>query len=236
MITRLINIIVITLLAFGLFYSQFFNEIKRFIKRPYSVYKPLEVINKMGTNEVVIDYLKYDRESVDYFKEIALRGEFTSQINDKPRRWTTDINIYLHGMKTDYMILELDKIVKELNDIIVPVELKVVYEKTEANFFIFLGSMYDFQKFYPSAELKDLEGNWGYFQIYPYGGGEMYVDMHRTHGDKEAQKHLLREELTQSLWLCNDSWKYPESIFYQGWRNTTEYSELDKKIISMLYN
>ena len=49
------------------------------------------------------------------------------------------------------------------------------------------------------------------------------------------KKHLLREELTQSLGFFNDSWLYPESIFYQGWTDVTEYSEMDKEIIKMLY-
>jgi len=83
--------------------------------------------------------------------------------------------------------------------------------------------------------VNQLEKKWGLFQIFNFGGGEMFVDMERTGEDRDAQNHLLREELTQSLWLCNDSWKYPESIFYQGWTTTTEYSEMDKKLIAMLF-
>ena len=64
----------------------------------------------------------------------------------------------------------------------------------------------------------------------------MYVDMIRTKENQKAQKHLLREELTQSLGLCNDSWKYDNSIFYQGWTTTNQYSEMDKRLIDMLYN
>ena len=63
----------------------------------------------------------------------------------------------------------------------------------------------------------------------------MYVDIERT-STNDGQKHLLREELTQSLGLCNDSYDYPESIFYQGWTETTEYAEIDKELIQMLYN
>ena len=33
--------------------------------------------------------------------------------------------------------------------------------------------------------------------------------------DKEAQKHLLHEELTQSRGFFKDSHDYPESMFYQ---------------------
>jgi hypothetical protein len=64
----------------------------------------------------------------------------------------------------------------------------------------------------------------------------MYVDVERTSFNYDAQKHLLREELTQSLGLLNDSWKYPESIFYQGWTTTTEFTEMDKRLIDLIYN
>ena len=63
----------------------------------------------------------------------------------------------------------------------------------------------------------------------------MYVDTERC-TSIDAQKHLLREELTQSLGLFNDSDKYPNSIFQQAWTETTEYSEIDIKMIHMLYN
>ncbi len=49
-------------------------------------------------------------------------------------------------------------------------------------------------------------------------------------------KHVLREELTQSLGLMNDSFKYKNSIFYQGNSEVTSYSDIDKQIIKILYS
>ena len=66
--------------------------------------------------------------------------------------------------------------------------------------------------------------------------GYCFVDMIKTGNDTQTQKSILREEITQSLGLCNDSWKYPNSIFYQGSSTNTEFSDLDKEIIQMLYN
>jgi hypothetical protein len=50
------------------------------------------------------------------------------------------------------------------------------------------------------------------------------------------EKHVLREELTQSLGFGNDSIKYPDSIFYENFSSLTKYSELDKAIIRKHYN
>ena len=63
----------------------------------------------------------------------------------------------------------------------------------------------------------------------------MYVDTERS-STMSAKKHLLREELTQSLGLFNDTYDYPESIFYQEWTETNEYAPIDIELISMLYN
>ena len=33
----------------------------------------------------------------------------------------------------------------------------------------------------------------------------------------------------------NDSYLYEDSIFYAGWTDTTEYMEIDRTLVSMLY-
>ena len=62
----------------------------------------------------------------------------------------------------------------------------------------------------------------------------MYVDIERA--DLPAQKHLLREELTQSLGLARDSSWYLESIFQSEWTTTNSYSDIDKELIRLLYH
>lgn len=47
--------------------------------------------------------------------------------------------------------------------------------------------------------------------------------------------HLIREELTQSTGLMNDSPKFADSIFYTEWSYTTSYSDMDKELIKILY-
>ena len=48
-------------------------------------------------------------------------------------------------------------------------------------------------------------------------------------------KSVIREEITQSFGLANDSWEYPDSIFFQGTNSQITFSELDKEIINELY-
>lgn len=179
---------------------------------------------------------QFSKEERDYFKEVAKKSEFTSDTGI--RRWNDDIRIYVVGDKVDYLMEELDKIIGELNEIIQPIDLKIVDEKSKANLTIYLTGSDEYVEIEPIAK-KYVGSNWGLFVLSFSDGfisnATMYVDMERCY-QIDGQKHLLREELTQALGLRNDSYDYPESIFYSNWSETTEYTELDRSLIDMLYN
>ena len=175
----------------------------------------------------------HSQEAQDYFNEICLGREYGSA-STKAYRWKKDVKVYVHGEVRDYLRQELNDVVSELNEIINTIEIEVVSDKNEANTFIYLGSQNNFTRLYPYVDKSLVNSNWGYFELYD-GQAVMYVDLFRA-TEVDAQKHLLREELTQLLGLCNDSWKYKESIFYQGWTTTTEFAPIDRELIDMLYN
>jgi hypothetical protein len=174
----------------------------------------------------------------DYFKEVALNVEFGSA-SSEIRKWLTDIRYFVSGEVTAELAAELDRVVAELNSL-VGVQLIEVSDTTEANFQIFFGSGEDYaNNLEPNA--LDLIGNnnglvWLYwnseFEIYR---GSMYVDVFRA-SSGEFQNHILREELTQGLGLLNDSFKYPDSIFYEPFSLVTEYSAIDREVIQALYD
>lgn len=172
------------------------------------------------------------QEVIDYYNEVVMNTEFDGQ-NEKALKWTTDMKIYVTGQPSPELLSELKRIVGELNDIINPIDLVIVNSKSDANMIVYFGSANNFANMYPSLDRNRLENNWGYFTV-GVNTGKMYVDI--TRANNEEQKHLLREELTQSLGLLNDSYKYPESIFYQDWTTTTEFAPIDRELIDMLYN
>ncbi len=212
----------------------FFKSISGY-QYPYQKRSQPQVQKEESPEEFKMDYKRYDQETNEYFDEIVMYSEFSETRRSSPFRWTSDMNIYVDGAKPDYLMSELYLIVKELNDLIDPITIRVVNRKQDANYIIYFGTHFEFANLYSLMDKSKLERNWGVFEVYP-NRGVMYVDLERTSFDYEAQKHLLREELTQSLGLLNDSWKYPESIFYQGWSTTTEFTEMDKRLIDLLYN
>jgi len=181
---------------------------------------------------------KYSPQAKDYFKEIAIGSEYGR--GKKIVKWTQNVKIFVMGEKIPELERELDKIIKELNQLIRPIKLQRVYNKSQANFQVFFGTVGQY--------LKDVEGNAGRYakqnlaMFYVYYGkrgiinrGSMYVDTY-TLKAKKARKHLLREELTQALGLMNDSYKYPKSVFYQKFSRSIEYTPVDKQVIRLLYS
>jgi hypothetical protein len=143
------------------------------------------------------------------------------------------------GNKTPALLEELTKIVSEVNTLATDdFNIRIVADSLEMNYYIFLGSANNYANIYPSqADL--VAKNWGLFNIFwdssdRIYAGRMYVDIDRASDVEE--KHLLREELTQSLGLAKDSWRYPESIFQLNWTTTNAYASMDKELIRLLYH
>jgi len=186
----------------------------------------------------VNDLTEYDFEVIDYFKEISLGFEF-GEASKITRRWQQDMRIYIGGDPGSELLNEFKRIKTEINTLVsTDFRIEEVNDSLAANYYMFFGSKNQFDKIYP--EHRDLtEDNWGLFSM-SWGAsqnlskGRMYVDTERA--NMVEQKHLLREEFTQSLGLARDSETYPESIFQSSWTTTNEYSELDKDLIRLLYH
>lgn len=180
----------------------------------------------------------YDESLIEYFSEVALGFEFGGA-SEVTRKWTTDMKIFVSGEKHPELVAELQNIVGEINTLATDgFSASVVTDTLESNFYIFLGSGTEYSKRFPALANLVLS-NWGLFNISfdpsnQINRGTMYVDTDRANSFEE--KHLLREELTQSLGLAKDSYRYPSSIFQANWTETTQYSDLEKDLIRLLYH
>ncbi|NOQ36649.1 MAG: DUF2927 domain-containing protein [Methylococcaceae bacterium] len=179
-----------------------------------------------------------NHDVIEYFNELAFGSEFGGE-SKRCSKWATNMKIFVAGKPPAYLDKELDKIIKEINTLISPIKLLRVNSKRESNYIIFFGSGEGYTNIEPKAKAY-IDENWGLFWVYSNRNNEifrgtMYVDIFRTK-NKNAQKHLLREELTQSLGIMNDSYKYSDSMFYQKWSHPTSYSAIDKQVIKLLYN
>ena len=191
-----------------------------------------ETVEIDGTTDKEKKY--HSPEVVKYFNEITLGSEFGEGLS-KPYKWTEDVKIYVCGQKPEYMMNELNDIVSDLNDIIKTINIKIVYNRSEANSIVYLGSKQGFYNLFPDVDKNHVEQSLGYVVTY-HNESQIMVDMIETYGQTTFQRHILREEITQSLGFFNDSYEYPNSIFYDGISYDTEYADIDVELIDMLYN
>lgn len=189
---------------------------------------------------IMVDPLnQYELDVIDYFKEVALGFEFggASQIT---RRWNTDMRVFVGGTPTAEHMETLEEIVQEINDLATTTfDIIIVDDTLQSNFYIHFGTKDSYAAMFPD-QASLAQSNYGLFSIFWNGNNElflgfMYVDIQRA--TAVEQKHLLREELTQSLGLGRDSDRYPESIFQQSFSTkTTEYAPIDRDLIRLLYH
>ncbi|GGM41235.1 hypothetical protein GCM10011351_29280 [Paraliobacillus quinghaiensis] len=195
--------------------------------------------NKLTVEKEVtftIDHTTYTKKEVEYFTEIALGSEYGG--DPYVKKWLEDIYIKVQGNPKNADLETIDKVVKELNDIIKTVNIQVIKENedTKENVNIYFVPQGDFRKYIPNATL----GNWAYFTYFPKTNGEIteaIITIGTFGSDQIDRDHQIREELTQILGLGNDSPKYEDSIFHEdeGQSLNLSYSKLDKKVIELLY-
>jgi hypothetical protein len=179
------------------------------------------------------------QEIQDYFNEVAYGSdELSGPQSQKITKWEKDIKMYITGYYTTQDFIHIKNIVSELNGIQNRVKITITKTKSEANSIVYFGDFKTFDKKYLNNTAGDISC-YGYCGIYS-SENTTIIDSVKificSQCSTEDKKHAIIEEITQSLGLANDSWKYPESIFYEGYTTTDKLSKIDKEVIQMLYS
>ena len=181
---------------------------------------------------------EYEIDVIDYFKDIALGFEFGNTSNIT-RKWNSEMKVFIGGEPSFELLAEFEKIRTEINKLKTDgFNVTVVDDSLQSNYYIFFGSGTKYAEMFPD-ESNFINSNWGLFYLLWNGqnqfySGHMYVDIIRANSIE--QKHLLREEFTQSLGFARDSQLYMESIFQSDWTTTIEYAPIDQDLIRLLYH
>jgi hypothetical protein len=189
---------------------------------------------------------KQNDSVVKYFHQVACGSEYDS--SNIYFKYFNDIKIYVPDSNDTVMFNELKLVINEINEILKNIKIYIVNDIEMSNIVIHFKSEKDIinydneiKTFFENNKnainlgisfsyvLKDQNPN----KISKIVNSKIWVS---NEVDFKMKQHVLREELVQSLGLMNDVKKYPNSIFYKGFSFPTEYSQLDKELINMLYN
>jgi len=170
---------------------------------------------------------------IEYYNEITKKSEYGSEHGGI--KWKNDVKIYLEGdIASDEVKNEIDLILKDLNELIETINISIVNNKADANSFLYIG---DFDTFKSKYNINVSGGIVGYATLFRYKNIVVKSGIFISNKISGIElKSVLREEITQSLGFTNDSWLYPDSIFYEGTNRQCKFSDLDKKIIKQHYN
>jgi hypothetical protein len=177
-----------------------------------------------------------------YFLEIALGSEY-GQAPLQIRKWKHPIYLAIDGEPMpEYLAAELQQVIQELNLLIEASGISLTCQTqidAHTNLIVYLGSPQGYTQSVEPLARPFIDENKGFCYVHFNDRNEIYsgsVFLNTEAGLAEAYlKHLLREELTQALGLLQDSYTYPESIFYQKWTSTNTYAPIDKHLIRVLY-
>jgi hypothetical protein len=185
---------------------------------------------------------RYTPAQINYFLEVALKSEYG---NSQPmiKKWERDINIKVLGSPTPEDLRTLQSVIDELNTLVSGIQLQIVSVAEGQNPHVPGNSPNLEIYFVPESKFSHYEPNYqplNYGFFWDWWNDDKVIQAGRimisTVGiTQQERSHLIREELTQSLGLMEDSEQYRDSIFYQGWTDTTHYAAIDKVLIEMLY-
>lgn len=179
-------------------------------------------------------YGKYSEAGVNYFLEIAFCSEFGVCTNPIVKKWDSEIRIRLNGNYTESDERELDNIISELSDL---TELTIKKVTNDANINIYFVKQGQFKRYIPQYNEHNRQE--GLFAVQTNQNNIYYTATICIEDDinTTTKHHLLREELTQSLGLGDDSKSYTNSVFQQNPKyKPIQYSFIDKEVIRILYD
>ena len=171
------------------------------------------------------------------FLDLAFGEEF-GQSSDQLRKWNNNIQFFIKGSADSTVLKEITATVAELNTLSTQVNIVEVTSESDANLLIFLGTKTDYVTNVEPSAAGIAEGNSGFVAIAWNNQNEIIrssvcIDV-VNFNSTDLLRHVIREELAQSLGLINDTDLDETSIFHQFIDANQSYSEMDRKMITYM--
>lgn len=199
----------------------------------------LSCTERMLDTEEVID--EYGPEVINYFYETAFYMDWKASI-DEGWKWEEDIHISLHGTLMEHDSLFVHETLAEINSMNLPRSISLVSYPEKSNVKMFFGpreyiansiNFADNDYFIGRTIVKKTDG-----RISAKIGivdTKSYPEMDST-SVSFLRKTTILEEIAQSLGIPGDSFTYYNSRFFQERNKVGGLSEIDKKVIELLYD
>lgn len=183
-----------------------------------------------------IDEKGYSAEEIiSYFLETVMHSEYYE--GDEPellRKWEIPILLYVEGDTTLEDMNLIILLINALNEIPGYPGIQLLDNAEEANLIV---------RFLPGDEYieyalerigdENTDGYaTGWYSDYSYFEGEVGIC---SDIDRETKNSVILEEIIQCMGIFNDSYTYPDSLFYQGFNTPQWPTDMDWLMVQLLY-
>ncbi len=179
-------------------------------------------------------------DEIEYYREIALNSEFGVR-DGKVHKWKDKVLLYIYpGSDAEKYGGFIKEHIDALNSIEGFPGIVLTEESDVAALTLEFVSRDKMKMVLSEAGKSNADAN-GYVTVTWYNAngcifkGNIYIVCEADSGDEDV-KHTILEEITQSTGLMNDSFKYEDSIFYQGYSTAGQLSETDWLILRIHYS
>lgn len=166
--------------------------------------------------------------TIEYFLDLAFGAEYGVSTN-LLRTWHTPLRLVIHGDPAPEDLSAVSQVVEELNVLLQNTEIRLQPTDPDPNVRIRYIDQAGFD-WYAPPHARRYAGyvvvRWN--EVSQIEEADILI---RKSLSPTRRAHVLREELTQALGLLNDSYVYPQSIFYQQFSETTAYADIDAAVL-----
>lgn len=197
----------------------------------------------MNDPDVMEIRANYNNEEIQYYYDVVFGPEGLGNVNNETvKKHVKEIKYYIFGKPSDDIIALTKKAFDTLAQL-TSLNISPAIKKEESNFLVFF-----IDRENVTMKSKDIKGSKVDINISKNIRGLAGESIDKKGAiissnavifndlPKKAIPHVLLEEITQSFGLSSDSFRYLNSIFYEGESYVNQLSDLDKQIIRLHYS
>ena len=190
--------------------------------------------NSTLPNRIRVNRRGYSKEQIiDYFNEVALNTEYGNNDNHI-HKWDTPLYVYIDGFPTDQDRRVLNDVFLKMNGVRGFPGISETFSQDRANLVIHFAIDDEYNRITPDTITDSSDGFatcwWSDYSIFQATIGI------RTSIPQHERNSVIWEEIVQATGLQNDSYTYPDSLFYQGYNEVQSPTELDWIMFELLYH
>jgi len=173
------------------------------------------------------------KEIVEYFDEIAMRAEYGTSAN-AVHKWSTPLLIYINGQPNSEDRKVLDEVFYRMNSVDGFPGITEVNSESASNIVMSFADDAEYTRITPK-DIHDMTDGFAtcWFQNSSIVRARIGI---RTSMPQHERNSVIWEELVQCTGLQNDSYRYPDSLFYQGYNEVQGPNTLDWLLFEVLYH